>query len=152
MDSTRPLKMCSGIWQNTYFKSYKLWGEASVFPFICLAHPTDGQLNWKLENLEAKLTPQTCCCDPQTIPEPFLLCGRDHYPAESSHQRILYKWKDVTIPRHVVHVEVTSTWMVGPKVSQEHITQCITPSPSACLITIMHGCDAHAPGHPHYVK
>ena len=42
-------------------------------------------------------TPQTRGCAPQTIPEPFLLCGMAHYPVERghSHQGILFSWKGV---------------------------------------------------------
>ncbi len=52
---------------------------------ICSAHPTDARLDRYLGNLEAKSTPQTRCCAPQTITEPFLLCSRVHYPAERGH-------------------------------------------------------------------
>ena len=54
---------------------------------VCPAHPTDSQLNSDLGNLEAKSTPPTRCCVPQTIPEPFLLCGMVHYPAERGHSQ-----------------------------------------------------------------
>ena len=43
-------------------------------------------------DLGAKSTPQTCCCVLQTIPEPFLLCGTVHYPAEKA---IPFPWKGV---------------------------------------------------------
>lgn len=36
--------------------------------------------------------PQTCCCAPQTVPEPSVLHGKTHYPADGSHshQGILF--------------------------------------------------------------
>lgn len=35
---------------------------------------------------------QTCCCAPQTVPEPSVLHGKTHYPADGSHshQGILF--------------------------------------------------------------
>ena len=64
---------------------------------VCPAHPTDDQLEWDLGNLEAKSTPQTCCYAPQTIPEPFLLCGTTCYPAERGHNHrgIPFPWKSL---------------------------------------------------------
>ena len=49
-----------------------------------------------LGNLEARSRPQIRCA-PQTITEPFLLCGTAHYPAERSHshQGIPFPWKGV---------------------------------------------------------
>lgn len=42
---------------------------------VCPAHPTDAKLDEDQGNLDAKTTPDTCCCDPQTV----------HYPAEGGH-------------------------------------------------------------------
>ncbi len=64
---------------------------------VCSSHPTDARLDWDLGNSEAKSTPQTHCWAPKTIPEPFLLCGRAHYPAEKGHSHwgIPFPWKGV---------------------------------------------------------
>ncbi len=62
------------------------------------SHPSDAWLDWDLGNSDAKLTPQTHCWAPQTIPEPFLLCGRAHYPAEKGHSH----WA-IPFPRKGVH-------------------------------------------------
>lgn len=51
---------------------------------VCPAHPTYARL-FDLGNLEAKPTPQTCCCAPEIIPEPSLLCGTMHYPTERGY-------------------------------------------------------------------
>ena len=49
-------------------------------------------------NLEDKSTPQSHCCAAQTIPEPVLLCGTVHYPAETGHSH-----QGVPFPRMGVH-------------------------------------------------
>lgn len=81
---------------------------------VCPSHPGNAWLNCDLGNLEAKPRPQTHCCVPQIIPEPFLLWGRVQYPAERgrSHQAAPFTWKCVYVCNKVVRVKVTSTWMV----------------------------------------
>ena len=98
MDSTRPLKVCCGT--KMFVTDPLSPGNCEVGPPwigpVCPAHPTDAQLDWDLGNLEAKSTPQTRGCAPQTSPEPFLLCGTAHYPADRghSHHGILFPWKE----------------------------------------------------------
>ena len=89
--STRPLKVC---WHQHI--SPVNWEVGPLWiGLVCPAHLTDARLDWDLENLEAKSTPQTRGCAPQTIPEPFLLCSTVHCPADRGHsnQGILFPWK-----------------------------------------------------------
>ena len=44
-------------------------------------------------------SPQTRCCAPQTIPEPFLLCSMAHHPVERSHSH----HQGIPFPRKGVH-------------------------------------------------
>ena len=64
---------------------------------VCPAHPTDAWLDWDLGNFKAKSTPWTHCCVPQTIPRPFLQCGKVREPAERghTHQGIPFPWRAV---------------------------------------------------------
>ncbi len=54
-DSTRPLKVCCGIWhQNVSSRSFKSCKLQGWIGLVCSAHPTDARLDWDLGNLEAK--------------------------------------------------------------------------------------------------
>ena len=61
------------------------WSFAVVSDTKVAADPlssrfTDARLNWHVGNLGTKSASQTHCSAPQTIPEPFLLCGTVHCP------------------------------------------------------------------------
>lgn len=101
----------------------------------------------------AKSTPQTHFCARQTIPEPFLGCGRAHYPAERGHRHQgipffheMCTWV-ATMFRWVVRIKVTFTWMAGPKVSQHH--SALSFSEAFLVPDVPH---VNTPGHPHEVK
>ena len=90
MDSTRRLKVCCGIWHQDVssrsFKSCKFRGGASM-DRTCLSS-TSNRCSLGSKSGEYSV----CVCAPQTIPEPLLLCGTAHHPAERghSHQGIGY--------------------------------------------------------------
>ena len=94
-ESTRPLKMCCGIWHQDVssrsFKSCKLWGGASI-DRTCLSSASH-RCSIGLRSGEFG----ACAFALQTIPEPFLLCDTAHYPSERgySHQGIPFPWKGV---------------------------------------------------------
>ena len=51
-----------------------------------------------------------------------------------------------TTPKKLVCVRLTSTWMAGPKVSQQNIAQSITRPPPACFLPIVHPGTMCSPG------
>lgn len=52
----------------------------------------------------------------------------------------------VNVFKYVVHVQTKSTWMVGPRVSQQNIGQSITLPPLAGLLPIVHPGAMCSPG------
>ena len=84
---------------------------------VCSAHLQDAWLDWDLGNLEAKSTPWTPGCVPQTIPEPFLQCGMVRYPAK---KRPL--WNTVSMKG----CTWSATLFREVKVSQQIVSQSIT--------------------------
>ena len=76
---------------------------------------------------EAKSTPQSRCCAPQTIPEPFLLCCMVRYPAERGH----------------------SHQGIGQNQSQQNIAQSITLPPTSMPSSHSASCAMCSPGKQH---
>ena len=132
VDSTRPMKVCCGIWHQHLsrrsFKSCKVWVGASM-DWICLAS-TSHRCSIGLRSgdpKEAKSTPQSRCCAPQTIPEPFLLCCMVRYPAERGH----------------------SHQGIGQNQSQQNIAQSITLPPTSMPSSHSASCAMCSPGKQH---
>lgn len=102
--------------------------------FIFPIYPTNAQcLDWDLENLKSKTTPQVCFCVLQIIPEPFFQRGRVHYLVERGHCHpgtYFHEWYiwSKTMFTKVVHMKVTSTWITEPKVSQKNIKKNLIAS------------------------
>ena len=158
-ESIRPLKVCCGIWHQDVssrsFKSCKLQGGASVdLTFLsstshrCLIGLRSGEFGGQVNISNSLVCSSNHSWTILALLHSVLSSWKRPQPSGNTISMKGCTWSAIML-RYVICVKVTSTWMVGPKISHHSIAQSITLPPLDCLLSIVHPDAMCSPGKRH---